>query len=108
MAELTEAKIAELKSANKGLHCLTVEGFGDFVFKRPSRQAYDMWRDGLNQPDAQRSTLARQLAQHCLVFPAWADLIGLLDAMPGLLAGEVLDACTKDTGLTERFEVKKL
>ncbi len=108
MAKLTDEKITELKSAYPGgLQCV-VAPMGDFVFKKPARAAFDKWRDGLSDVAASRSTLARELAQSCLVFPGYDEYLTQIDDMPGLTTGEFLEACTSGVGMVEKFEVKKL
>lgn len=106
MATLTEAKIAELKAAHGDLQCV-VTPMGELAFKRPSRMAYDKWADS-GARGGSRSEAARELAQNCLVFPDWTEFVATLERYPGILTGEVSTACTADTGLTEKYEVKKL
>lgn len=108
MAKITEEKIAELKASYPGGLMLVAAPMGDFVFKRPSRAAFDKWHDGLRDINNARSVLARELCQHCLVFPDYGELLAQIDDMPGILTGEFAEACTTGVGLVEKFEVKKL
>lgn len=108
MAKLNDTQIAELKSKYTGELQLVSAPMGDFVFKRPSRAAFDKWRDGLSNVDNSRSTLARELAQSCIVYPDYGDYLAQIDDQPGLTTGEFLEACTSGVGFVEKFEVKKL
>jgi len=103
---LTEAKIAELKAAH-GSELYSVETTsGDFVFKKPTRQAYDRWVD--KNSDGKRTEAARELAQACLAVPDYQQLIAALDVEPALLLGEFLEACLTLAGVKEKHELKKL
>lgn len=108
MAKLTDEKTIELKANFPGGLQLVRAPMGDFVFKKPSRAAFDKWRDGLANVDNARSTLARELAQSCLVFPGYDEYLTQIDDMPGLSTGAFLEACTEGTGFTDKLEVKKL
>lgn len=108
MAKLTAEKIAELKAAYPGALQHVAAPMGDFVFKKAPRAAFDKWRDGLANVDNPRSTLARELAQSCLVFPDYGEYLTQLDDMPGLSTGAFLEACTEGSGFTDKIEVKKL
>lgn len=104
---LDESKIAELKTKHGDRLALVSTPIGDMVFKAPTREAYDRWADatGSGKP---RSASARELAQHCLVYPDFPAFTAILDALPGILTAEVVDACTIHSGLVDKYEVKKL
>ena len=104
---LTEQQSSELK-AKHGEKLASVETpLGTLVFKKPTREAYDRWQDGIASGKV-RSEIARELAAHCLVMPEHAGFMAILDQLPGILAAEVLDACTVHCGLVDKYEVKKL
>ncbi len=104
---LTPEKIAELKVTHGDKLALVTTPLGEIVFKRPSRAVYDKWSDD-NSSGKSRSATARELAQNCLVYPTFAEFTAILDELPGLLLGEIADACTIHSGLVEKYEVKKL
>lgn len=107
---LTESQIAELKAAHGSELNAVAVGDATFVFKRPSRVAYDRWIDKHSANKLNQSEAARELVQSCIVFPAagYEAMIAALDKEPALLLNEFLDACTSLAGLKENREVKKL
>jgi hypothetical protein len=104
---LTPEKISELKSKHGDKLAMVTTPLGELVFRKPDRAAYDKWSDD-NAAGKPRSGTARELAQHCLVFPEWVAFVAILDELPGLLNGEISTACTMHCGLVETYEVKKL
>jgi hypothetical protein len=104
---LTPEKISELKAAHGDKLAVVETPRGDIVFKAPTRAAYDKWIDGKHAGKA-ASENARELAQHCLVLPTHEEFVAILDALPGILLGECVEACTLFSGLVETYEVKKL
>jgi hypothetical protein len=105
---LSEEQITKIKAQHgDDLRVAETAAGQAFVFKRPSRQAYDRWFD---KSDAKPSEAARELAQDCLAFPGWAEFIAALDKQPTFLmgGGGALDAIMQLAGVGESPAVKKL
>lgn len=80
MPQLTEDKIAELKTQHKELVCVRTQDGHDLVFRKPKRLEYDQWFDQRNTTPAGLS-----LAQQCLVFPSPQEFMAVLEERPGVL-----------------------
>jgi hypothetical protein len=107
---LTEEKIAALKAKYGGeLRCVETP-FGEFVFKPPSRAAHDKWQDARLDKIGEPSAVSRELAMNCLCSPDYTfeSLIAVLDKLPGLLQGEIMNAIGEMSGLTQKYPVSKL
>jgi hypothetical protein len=107
MLMLDDAKIAELKNLHGSkLRAVECEDGSVLVFKAPSRANYDRFVDKkVSAPEA-ISIAARELAQSCLVLPTRDEFIKILDATPGLLMNEIVEAVLDMA--TGNAQVKKL
>jgi len=104
---LTEEQIAELK-AKHGDELLVIDGpTGPIVVRKPIRLVYDKYQDAMVAKTS-FSSAAREMAQYCVVFPAYAEFMAALEKEPSLLTGEVLGAMTELAGNKVQHDVKKL
>lgn len=100
---LDDKTVEELK-AKHGNELVEVAGL---VFKRPDRSVFDRWFDQM-QVDKSKSTMhARELATACLVYPDQQAFRAVIDARPGLLPIQILNAITDLAGFLDGSEDSK-
>ncbi len=104
MPQLTEEKIAELKSQHKDLIAIEASG-QQLVFRKPRRLEFDQWFDNRNVTSSGLS-----LAQQCLVFPSAQEFMTVLDSLPGILMcrSGIVDSITDLAGADGGASAKKL
>lgn len=105
---LNDDQIADLKAKHGDNLMQVIAPDGSVcVFRAPKRGEYDRWfdkRDG-------GSSVSRELAQSCLVYPDRDGMIAVLDKYPALLVGKggFVDTITDMAGMTTAgAESKKL
>lgn len=105
MPQLTDAKIAELKTAHKDLVCIEIGGH-QLVFRKPKRLEFDQWLDST----ATKSQAALALSQQCLVFPTPQEYMAVIEEYPAVVSCKagIVDTVTDLAGADGGVSAKKL
>lgn len=106
--ELTDEKIAELKQKHgETLIAVNAPSGVQMVFKKPSKEAWARFQDGLSREKVSRSVALRVLALDCVTFPSQQDAAAVFDEFPGF-PGTLSVKLAELAGQTEDLDVKKL
>lgn len=106
--ELSAETIAGLKQKH-GETLISVETPDKrlLVFKRPSKEIWAYYQDGLTRDKVTKSACFLRLSMDCVVLPPpqeTAVIFGEFPGMPTAIAGEL----SKLAGLSDELDVKKL
>lgn len=106
--ELTEEAIASLKQKHgESLVAAKTPTGEQMVFKKPSKEVWARFQDGLSRDKVSRSVALRCLALDCVVVPSQQEAAALFDAFPGM-PGVLSNSIAELAGQSEDLDVKKL
>jgi hypothetical protein len=106
--ELSDEKIAELKQKHgNDLIAVNAPDGSRMVFKKPTKEVWAYFQDGLSKDKIQRSVCLRRLALDCAVLPSPQDASVLFDVYPAFPA-VISNQLAELAGQSEDLDVKKL
>lgn len=106
--ELTEETIASLKQKHGDtLIAVNAPSGVQMVFKKPTKEVWARFQDGLSREKVSRSVALRCLGLDCVVVPSQQEAAALFDEFPGM-PGTLSVKLAELAGQTEDLDVKKL